>query len=166
VISNEVSTICDQTLEMIKLVRTNSDDIDFINLVKLLDADLKIKDGEDHDFYNQFNSIDAIKHVVVLYLNNEAVGCGAIKKFDDCTTEIKRMYTLNESRGKGVASKILLELELWSKELLFDKCILETGKMQPDAISLYKKNNYTITPNYGQYKNVSNSVCFEKHLNQ
>ena len=75
------------------------------------------------------------------------------------------MYTLTEARGKSVASQILQELELWSKELLFDKCILETGKMQPEAIALYKKNNYLIRPNYGQYKNISNSVCFEKLLN-
>lgn len=150
---------------MIKLVRTNSDNKDFIDLVKLLDADLKIRDGEDHSFYNQFNKIDAIKHVVVLYLNNKPVGCGAIKKYDDKTAEIKRMYTLNESRGKGVASKTLQELEHWSKELLFDKCILETGTKQTEAIALYKKCNYKITPNYGQYKNVTNSVCFEKLLN-
>ncbi len=150
---------------MRKLVRTNSDAIDFINLVKFLDADLKIRDGEDHDFYNQFNNIDVIKHVVILYIDHKAVGCGALKKYDECSAEIKRMYTLTEARGKSVASQILKELELWSKELLFEKCILETGKMQPEAIALYKKCNYLIMPNYGQYKNVSNSICFEKLLN-
>jgi len=150
---------------MRKLVRTNSDAIDFINLVKFLDADLKIRDGEDHDFYNQFNNIDAIKHVVILYIDHKAVGCGALKKYDNRSSEIKRMYTLTEARGKSVASQILQELELWSTELLFEKCILETGKMQPEAIALYKKCNYLIRPNYGQYKNVSNSVCFEKLLN-
>ena len=35
----------------------------FIGLVKLLDADLAIRDGADHAFYSQFNKIDKIKHV-------------------------------------------------------------------------------------------------------
>ena len=51
---------------MISLIRTNSDNIDFIKLVQLLDTDLKIRDGDDHEFYNQFNKIDLIKHVVVV----------------------------------------------------------------------------------------------------
>jgi putative acetyltransferase len=151
---------------MIKLIRTNSKSNDFINLVKLLDADLKIKDGEDHAFYNQFNNIKSINHAVVLYINNKAVGCGALKKYNENTSEIKRMYTRTEARGKGIASKILQELEHWSKELSFNRCILETGRKQPDAIALYKKCNYKITSNYGQFKNVTNSVCFEKLLNQ
>ncbi len=42
---------------------------DFINLVKELDAYLKITDGDDHDFYNQYNNIDVLKHVVVVYID-------------------------------------------------------------------------------------------------
>jgi GNAT superfamily N-acetyltransferase len=74
------------------------------------------------------------------------------------------MYTLPESRGKGIASKVLTELETWAAELSYEKCILETGKKQPEAIGLYKKNGYKIIPNYGQYAEVENSVCFEKHI--
>jgi len=39
---------------------------------------------------------------------------------------------------------------------------LETGKKQPEAIALYKKNGYKLIPNYGQYAEIENSVCFEK----
>ena len=46
----------------------------------------------------------------------------------------------------------------------YEKCRLETGKKQPEAIELYKKNGYNIIPNYGQYEGVENSVCFEKTL--
>ena len=70
---------------MIKLVRTNSENIDFINLVKDLDAFLKITDGDEHEFYNQYNAIDKLKHVVVAYHNNEAVGCGAFKQMKNDT---------------------------------------------------------------------------------
>jgi putative acetyltransferase len=146
----------------IKLTRTNSTSVDFIRLVKALDADLAIRDGDDHSFYSQFNKIDSIQHVVVAYEDEEPVGCGAIKEFAPGTMEIKRMFTPPEHRGKGIASIILTELEKWTKQLGYSKCILETGKPQPEAIALYKKNGYTVIPNYGQYTGVENSVCFEK----
>jgi GNAT superfamily N-acetyltransferase len=149
---------------MINLVRTNSENTDFIELVKFLDADLAITDGKDHVFYSQFNSIINIKYVVLAYVDGTPIGCGAIKEYDKYTMEIKRMYTSPGSRKLGIATKILSELEKWSSELTYEKCILETGKRQTAAIGLYIKSRYTRIPNYGQYTGVENSVCFEKKL--
>ena len=149
---------------MINIIRTSSDNHDFIELVRLLDADLAIRDGDKHTFYDQFNKIDNIRYVVVAYENNKPVGCGAIKEYKPDSMEVKRMYVLPEHRKKGIASKILDELEIWASELSYSKCILETGKGQPEAIKLYKKNGYTLIPNYGQYAGVENSLCFEKGL--
>jgi putative acetyltransferase len=149
---------------MIKIIRTNFENQDFISLVKLLDAELAKRDGEDHPFYAQFNKIDDIKYTVVAYENGKPVSCGAIKEYNPNTMEIKRMYTLPEFRGKGIATKVLIELEKWVNELGYEKCILETGKKQPEAIALYKKNGYKLIPNFGQYAEVENSVCFEKEI--
>ncbi len=149
---------------MVTIVRTNSNNNDFINLVKLLDLDLAKRDGEDHSFYAQFNKLDKIKHALVFYLNGKPVGCGAIKEFEPDSMEVKRMYTLPEFRGQGLATEILFELEKWAKELGYKKCVLETGKRQPEAIKLYIKNGYKTIPNYGQYTKVENSICFEKIL--
>ena len=149
---------------MKKIIRTNSENHDFIRLVKLLDADLAKRDGDEHSFYAQFNKIDKIKYVVVAYENEEPVGCGAIKEFAPDTVEVKRMYVVPERRKKGIAAKILSEVERWASELSYTKCVLETGKKQPEAIGLYKKNGYTLIPNYGQYAGVENSLCFEKDL--
>lgn len=149
---------------MITLKRTNSSDKDFIHLVTYLDADLKIRDGDDHDFYHQFNNIDTIRYCIVAYQNQKAVGCGAIKKYDSLTMEVKRMFVHLDFRGKGIASKILSELEHWAKELQIKRCVLETGVNQPEAIALYKKCDYSIISNYGQYVDVKNSICFEKFL--
>ena len=149
---------------MISLIRTNSNNKDFRKLVKELDGDLKIRDGAEHSFYSQFNKIDLIKYAVVAYDECRPVGCGAIKKYAEKTMEVKRMYVPLAERGKGIASLVLQELEIWSKEMGIEKCILETGKKQPEAIRLYEKNNYRIIPNFGQYKNIENSVCFEKEL--
>ena len=149
---------------MIILTRTDSDNPDFIALVKHLDADLAIRDGADHTFYSQFNKIDNIKHVVLAYDNGEALGCGAIKEYSSAAMEIKRMYTSTNSREKGIATTILKELETWAHEMGYKSCVLETGRKQPEAIALYKKNGYTIIPNYGQYSGIENSVCFEKEV--
>jgi putative acetyltransferase len=146
------------------LVRTTSINPDFKALVTELDADLAVRDGDEHDFYHQFNSIDALDQVVVLYSNSAAISCGALKNFDARTAEIKRMYTKPEFRGLGFGSALLTELETWAKELGFQRCILETGKKQPEAIHLYKKNGYCLIENYGQYLGVANSICFEKKL--
>jgi GNAT superfamily N-acetyltransferase len=149
---------------MNNLKRTNSDDIDFINLVALLDQDLKIRDGEDHTFYNQFNKIDKIKHVIVYYENGIAVGCGAFREKESDAVEIKRMYVKPEYRKRGIAAAVLKELELWAAELNYTYTILETGKKQPEAIALYQKLSYTIIPNYPPYEKMDNSVCMKKTL--
>lgn len=147
---------------MYTLIRTNSDNPDFRELVILLDKDLAIRDGDDHAFFAQFNKIDAIKHTVVAYSDGRPVGCGAIKQYEDGVVEVKRMYVLPAERGRGVASLVLRELERWAHELGYTRCILETGEKQPEAIALYKKNGYSIIPNYGQYADVLTSVCFDK----
>ena len=148
----------------LKIIRTTFKNLDFINLVKALDAYLKITDGKEHDFYNQFNTIDVLNEVVVIYLDEKPVGCGAIKKFDDFSVEVKRMFVSQEKRGNGIAQKIVLELETWAKEMGYKKCVLETGKRQIEAVKFYQKNGFQRIENYGQYKGKENSICFEKTL--
>lgn len=145
-----------------KLARTDASHPDFIGLVRALDADLAIRDGADHAFYHQFNAINQLKHVIVLYKNGIPFGCGAIKPFNSDSVEIKRMFTTPDSRGTGIASLILNALETWALELGYTSCVLETGVKQPEAIALYKKNGYKSIPNYGQYEHVENSKCFKK----
>jgi putative acetyltransferase len=149
---------------MIKFLRTNSDNTDFIELVKHLDAYLDEQNGTEQQFYAQYNKIDTINHVIVAYENDQAIGCGAIKEYYPGTMEVKRMYTMPGNRGNGIATGILNELEKWAGELSYTKCILETGKKLEDAVNLYQKNNYKAVPNYGQYAGVEDSVCFEKEI--
>lgn len=149
---------------MINYSRTTSDNKDFQNLVKELDEDLKIRDGEDHAFYAQFNKTDTIKYAIVAYENEIPVGCGAIREYSGDTMEVKRMYVVTGKRGQGIASAILKQLELWTLELNFRKCILETGTNQPEAIAMYTKNGFEIIPNFGQYEKMEHSVCFQRVL--
>ncbi len=149
---------------MLEIKRTDAKNTDFIQLVEELDAYLKVTDGEDHSFYNQFNGLGAIKHCLVAYLNDQPVGCGAIKKYDEESMEIKRMYLKPNYRGQNIADQIISELERWAVDLGFTKCVLETGDRQVEAVKFYHKMGYQIIPNYGQYKGMENSNCFEKVL--
>ncbi len=149
---------------MTSCMRTDAKQPDFQELVRHLDNYLAEKDGEEHHFYHQFNSIDTLQYVVLAYKKNQAVACGAMKTLDENTVEIKRMFTLPEYRGRGIAGSVLAALEQWAKEMNYQRCVLETGKRQVEAIALYHKNNYHSIPNYGQYIGVENSICFEKIL--
>ncbi|MBK8242055.1 MAG: GNAT family N-acetyltransferase [Saprospiraceae bacterium] len=150
---------------MIHLIRTDNHHEDFKLLVIELDKELKLRDGDDHTFYAQYNKSDNIKYVLVAYNQELPIACGAIKEYDQDTMEIKRMFVRPNYRNQGLASLILKALEQWCQELHYIKCMLETGINQPEAIRLYEKNNYTKIPNYGPYINVENSFCFLKVLN-
>lgn len=56
-----------------QILRTNSENVDFQNLVHLLDAYLAEMDGEEHDFYHQFNTIDLLKNCIVIFEDKKAV---------------------------------------------------------------------------------------------
>lgn len=146
------------------LIRTNSENNDFQNLVVELDKDLALKNGDTNDFFAHYNKIDLIKNVVVALNDDLPVGCGAMKEYDQSTMEIKRMYVPIEMRGKGVAVAILNDLENWARELGYKRCVLETGNKMLEAIGLYKKSGYKVIKNYGQYQDVESSICFEKEL--
>lgn len=146
------------------ILRSNSNDADFKALVHELDAYLAVCDGDEHEFYHQFNHIESLSHVVIFYIDGVAVACGAFKEFSDSSVEIKRMYASPKERRKGCAAQVLKELEVWAKELAYTKALLETGLRQTEAIAFYPKQGYSAIENYGQYKGKANSRCFCKEL--
>ncbi|HEA22387.1 hypothetical protein LCGC14_1522380 [marine sediment metagenome] len=148
---------------MIEIIRTNSQNLKFKNLVQSLNADLAKRDGGTHAL-SQFNTIANLKYVVLALQKNKAIGCGAISEYDDFSTEIKRMYVSPEVRGQRIGENILTELEKWSRELGASKSILFTGSKQPEANKLYLRNGYCIIPNYGILKDIPDSLCFAKNL--
>lgn len=150
---------------MLTTKRTNSDDPHFGVLIKRLNEYLRQQYGGLQDFYSQFNKIDDIPNVVLVYDDNEPAGCGCFKKFDDNSVEVKRMYVAEEHRGKGIGIIVLNELEKWAAELGNTSMVLEHGNRQPEAERLYSKQGYTVTPNYGQYIGMEEtSICRKKLL--
>ncbi len=152
------------TASTIQPIRTGPHDPAFRSLVVELDKDLAIRDGDEHAFFAQYNKLDEIKHVVLVMNGDQPAGCGALKQLDTNTVEIKRMFTAPAHRQQGIASTVLLELERWATQLGYTRCVLETGKLQPEAIALYTKHGYDPIPNYGPYITVESSLCFAKQL--
>ena len=149
---------------MITIQRGDNENLDFQELVQLLDAELAERDGADNAFYAQFNGIEVLKNVVLVYEEDKAVACGAFKPFDAQSVEIKRMYVREGQRGKGYAGKVLAALEDWAREVGYARTILETGKRQYEAVGLYQKHQYKRIENFDPYLGVANSLCFAKVL--
>ena len=144
-----------------KIIRTNSENPDFKMLSALFDDYLVDIDGDEREFFAFYNNVQ-LDHVLVVYENDETVGCGAFKKFDKNTAEIKRMFVHPNHRNKGIARFVLTELENWATDFGFTSYILETSPKLTSAIALYEKKGYQFIPNYGQYIGVENSVCMKK----
>lgn len=146
------------------ILRTNSENSDFIRLTGRLDIDLCRIYNTNPEDYEEYNRITDLRTVVVAYENEQAVACGCFKIFDEKTVEIKRMFVEDSQRGKGIASAMLANLETWARELGYEKSVLETGKGQPNAIKLYQKYGYQITENYNDSDDLNISVCLAKTL--
>jgi putative acetyltransferase len=96
--------------------------------------------------------------------NGDAVGCGALVPIDEYSVEVKRMFVARESRGHGIATMILNELERLARELDYDAMRLETGVKQPESIALYGKAGFYRIPNFPPFENDHSAVCFEKKI--
>lgn len=147
-----------------KLMRTNSSNTDFIKLCFELDDDLNNRYGKEQSKYDKHNVIEENETVIVGYLHEIPVASGCFKEIDHNSIEIKRMFVTPSQRRKGFSKNILFALENWAKELGYSIVLLETGKGQPEAISLYKKAGYKVTGNYVPYIGIKNSICMKKKI--
>lgn len=144
-----------------RLLHSNSDHPDFKYLTKLFDEYLVDIDGEQKDFFTHFNN-KYLENVLIVYEDDQVVGCGGYKEHTPNTVEIKRMFVHPEHRKKGIANLILNTIEDWAKQKGYQNFILETSPKLTNAISLYEKKGYKLIPNYDQYIGVENSICMKK----
>ena len=109
-------------------------------------------------------SKDDIHDVIVAYDCKIPVGCTSFKKYDNECAEVKRVFIKKEYRGQGISNKLMELLEKSAKEKGFKYFILESGEPLVAAMALYRKIGYKVIPNYGQYKNMADSICMKKEL--
>ncbi|MBO4478234.1 MAG: GNAT family N-acetyltransferase [Lachnospiraceae bacterium] len=157
-------------MDEIEFVRCSGTNEDFIENSRLLDIDLDRRVGRviKRDKYTQYNQLDQIKEAVVVYVDGKAAGAGAIREYQygdiDNATELKRVFVREEFQGKGLGTKLVLELIEWAKELGYKKMILETGELLQESCHVYRKVGFNKMENYGPYASMPESLCMMKEL--
>jgi GNAT superfamily N-acetyltransferase len=101
---------------------------------------------------------------LVAWRDAVAVGCGGVRRYDDSTGEIKRMYVVPDARRQGISRVVLAALEARSRALGYIRLVLETGTRQPEAMALYESAGYHSIAPYGFYRNAPQSRCYAKQL--
>jgi putative acetyltransferase len=101
---------------------------------------------------------------VIGRVGGDPVACGAIRPLERDVAELKRVFVKVGFRGRGYSKAVVRELERQARARGYRVMRLETGVRQPEAISLYESLGYHRIPNYGEYRDSSLSVCFEKGL--
>jgi putative acetyltransferase len=138
-------------------------------LIEALNADLAARypgESADHEQLTPAQLADGQGMFVVARLNGTAVGCGALRRREQGTGELKRMYVKPAHRGQGIGRQILSNLESAARQMGLARLVLETGELQPEAISLYESSGYRRIPCFGEYAvfECDGSVCMEKVL--
>jgi GNAT superfamily N-acetyltransferase len=150
--------------DQIRIVKSTSENKDYIALVASLDQSLWDSYPELKIDYWGNNIMELNPNVVIIYLADVAIACACFKKYNKNTIEIKRMFVSVEFRGKGLAQKMLRELESLAKQLGFSFSILETLYKQKAAIAMYQKEGYVVTENYVPYIGRKSSICMKKDI--
>lgn len=149
-----------------RFIYTDGDNPDFIELCHGLDDFLnELVGGEENRAeYLPYNRLDDIHNVIIAYDDTIPVGSASFKKYDNECAEVKRVFVKREYRGKGISNKLMELLENAAREQGYRYLVLESGEPLTAAMALYKKIGYQTIPNYGQYKDMPDSICMKKKL--
>lgn len=149
-----------------RFIYTDGNNKDFIELCHLLDNFLnELVGGEQNRAqYIPYNKLDDIHDVIVAYDGDVPVGCASFKKYDEENVEVKRVFIKDEYRGRGISKTLMAMLEERARKQGYKYLILESGEPLVAAMALYKKLGYKVIPNYGQYKDMPESICMRKDL--
>ena len=146
------------------IVFSDEKDERFLKLVDELDAGYYERIGDElskYDSYNEFKN----PHVVILALDNDtAVACASYRVFDNDSVEFKRVFVKKEYRKRGIAYNLIVQLEKSVIERNFRYSYIVTGKNNHAAIGLYKKLNYELIDNFGQFGDDDRVVCMRKEF--
>lgn len=146
--------------------RTDGGNADFVENCRLLDLDLDRRVGKriKREKYKKFNGLDEIREAIVVYENEQAIGGGAIRRYDDKIAELKRVFVRTEYQGRGIGSRLVFLLMEWAMELGYERMILETGELLAESCAVYRKLGFSVIENYGPYADMPESLCMAKNL--
>lgn len=79
---------------------------------------------------------------LALTQDGETIAGGALRRYDEQTAEVKRVWTSARHRRRGLALRLMAELEAAAGELGYRRIHLTTGRRQPEAVALYLAAGY------------------------
>ncbi|CAL9502824.1 hypothetical protein SUDANB6_03483 [Streptomyces sp. enrichment culture] len=86
------------------------------------------------------------------------------ENYRDGDAELKRMFVIEQMRGRGLARRILAALEEDARAAGRTRMVLETGTKQPEAVALYLSSGYEPCEKFGYYRFHESSLCYAKRL--
>lgn len=101
---------------------------------------------------------------LVAFRGDQPVGCGAVRKLDAGSAELKRMFVTPAMRGRGLGLRLLAALELEAAALGVTTLLLETGPHNHEALALYTREGFARVPPFGEYLESASSICMGKAL--
>ena len=137
---------------------------DFRMLAAKLDAYYFELVGDIQNRYAEVNRPENMTALAVAYENDTPIACGAWKRIDATTAELKRLYVLPQFRRKGVARSLIASLEADAAAAGIRRMILETAVDTADSHRLYLSAGYRIMDYYGSPAGAENCLCFHKEL--
>lgn len=133
-------------------------------LIHDLCAELSVRYGTAPSLFSPDEALAPRSAFIVARLGGQPIGCGVLRRIDEATAEVKRMYVAPNGRRRGIARRILRALEELATGFNYRAIRLETGIEQPEAIGLYESSGYHRIPAYGHHIGDPRSVCFEKSI--
>ena len=145
---------------------TDGNDIDFQKFyMKTEEYYSNIVGGiENRKEFIPYNISECITEVLIVYIDDEAVGCAGLKRYSEIDVEIKRVWDEPEQRGHHIALKMMAQIEERASNDGYKRTILQTREIMKDAVELYKKLGYTKIDNYPPYDKLDGAICFAKVL--
>lgn len=143
---------------------SNEKDERFLNLVRELDMGYYQRIGDDLKKYEKYNEFDK-PHVVILLIDSDnPIACASYRKCRENTVEFKRVYVKPEFRKRGIAYRLIKELEKDAISKNFRYSYIVTGMNNFAAIALYEKLDYELTDKFGQFKDDETVICMKKEF--
>jgi len=136
-------------------------------LIEALNAELSSRypePGANHFRLDPDEVADGQGVFLIASSSGKPVGCGAVRRIEGRTGEIKRMYVSPGARGRGIGRAVLAALEAEARTLGIARLVLETGLRQGEALALYEGAGFSRIPAFGEYVNSPLSVCMAKDL--
>lgn len=139
-----------------------------VRLIAALNAELTIatpEPGATHFSLHPAQVAEGEGAFLVAWLDDVAVGCGAVRRLNETTAEIKRMYVVPSVRGRGIGHTLVEALEHEAQLIGLTTIVLETGAPLISAIKLYESLGYARIPLFAEYLlSPGTSLCFGKSL--